>query len=192
MLYFEDYNEPVTVTMGDLILFSIEVKKNKAYFNLDYLKKAFAQELEKLNDPPIDYDGIYKTLSQVFKESAGDKIHLNYKTNEYDELILRLFSQPVKITRGTLKHELKTFKKLPSERIAEKHKEKEKEKAQKPKGVLPIRIPPGNEWIFAALDQESQEEYGKKNRSLMAFNIIRKYFEGKEKEKEKEKESGSV
>ena len=174
MNYVLEYKEPVTVTLGDLIIFSVEAKNNKVYFHPDFIKMRYEEELKALNDKEVDYDSIVKLMSQVFKESSVDKFNLNYKGDDYESIIIKLFPEKVNITRESLKDALEFYKRLPSEREAEKLKELEK--GNKKRTVLPIRIPPDYDWLFDALERDSKKEYGMKNLSLFAFNIIRKYY----------------
>lgn len=166
----DDYRD---ITLGDLILYSTYAKKEKIYFDLETFKKLFDSDV---ND--IDYDKIFKIMVTVFKELPGDKVQLNLKTQDYEPIVLKLFSEKIRKS-DAIDWIIKEYGQgiIPSEKFL---KNKKKLKG----GVLPIRIPDDLAWILEVLEKNSKEKYGRKNKSLYALNILKealKHYAPKDK-----------
>ena len=171
MIFYGDDEEPVTVTIGDLIIFSVSEKNSKLYFNLSFFKSFYLEELERLNTSKIEIENIEMMMSQIFKRPGADlnKFRVDDK-DDYETIILRVFPEKVKVRRiSIIDH--KVLKKLPSEKL-----EEEKSKKTREGGVITVRIPDSDGWIIDLLERDSIEKFGRKNISFKVLDILREHY----------------
>jgi hypothetical protein len=159
-------NDKRCITLGDLILYSTYAQKDKIFFSLETLKRLFDDEgLLKTN--PVDFANILEMMVTVFNEFPGDKVQLNLKTQEYEAIVLKLFPENIRMKDDTRDWIIQEYGRgiIPSENL--------KDKVKRKGGILTIRIPDEYGWLFDILDKNSAARYGKKNRSLYAFDLIK-------------------
>jgi len=161
-----DYKE---VFLGDLIIYSEYSKGNKIYFDIETFKKFYADDIEQ-SGQNVDYEKVFDLMSAVFKEASGGKLQLNSKTEDYEPIILRLFLEKIKAQQEKVDWWIRESGRgvLPSEKFLPPPNKKSKG------GVLGIRIPDEDGWVFDVLEKESEKIYGKKNKkSLYALTILK-------------------
>jgi hypothetical protein len=157
--------ETRTVTLGDLILLSIHVdyKKGKVLFSIGSMIKLFDDSIKA---PVIDYQEIENTLLAVFHR-VKDGFHLDYKTKDYEPIILKLFPERIDIPASKIDWLIKDYCKgvLPSERYKKKGKIE----------ILELQIEKENKWILKALKLKAIAKG--LTREQYALNILKKVLE---------------